>query len=1341
MSWSRGSDPFTHPITTHVTNRIVWNPPPGSDPDWDSSSWTREVTELDRDPELRWSHRSDSFTHPVTNSVTNRIVWNPPPGPSSDPNWDSSSWTREVSELDRDPELRWSRGSDSLTHPVTNSVTNQIVWNPPPSSDPDWDSSSWTREVTELDRDPELRWSRGSDLFTHQVTNSATNRIVWNPQPGSDPDWDSSSWTRESQLLGFLGTGPRTIKGRPAQTNRDEGPGRGRSKPLRRGDQTKAMTVDKRARRRRFWWRWSLEMGILSTLPRPKARKRQYFNSDQLMSILMVALANSVEMTWRGPMDSFYLGQEGGSPIFGTFRLHYCAIDPALTSYFLPGRLVNQLSAMSKRLKLSDLAKVVAKKAATSASKGVVISEGSETTSGKRALDDGSKGKQVAQSPEPKKARIDIGASGASARPPVISGAGSSARQVLSEALGPQASVMASAATAEKILAGVVLPADKEKVDRLTFDQVVTKFLHVVGQGVILGSSLAVRSRDFAEGALNQKAIAESAEMEMVRAQNRAIELEGALAEEKAKGRKLAEDVDARGKVISKLEARISDLEKSQSLTQGRIIAAFKESDDFLEAVRGSASSYFGDGFDFCKRQLAKQYPDLGVDLEDVEMDQELLAKEEAEAEKRAAEEEAAEVEHQRTLFGRHVDGKFNAGQFESAEKWSNGGNDGFYTSEVGTLRDLGRWGRLITALPCVYINGVTLFICTFSLPSKCCSVSDSHLAVNKLTVPFMSFNTNLGGEESEQSLPSWISDHLGAKSYIDETTQSTSSPIPTNSSKMDTSSLTKESNVMSQADLDNLRTTYSFPQGVRLRIPGDGETILSARQGEVAFYEAAFFGWLKVSHSPNYQGHVDSLPDLPCAAVPQRMAIGHMCLYSLSPLPDSGWYYFKARPEKNLLRGSPSNVKGWKTRFFFASGDEWELAPGTDASESLLRVSRSWGTPGKSCNKLPTLSEVDAKRMEAVFGKIEPGGYFEVSKGEFGTAEDSVEYLGVIRRGVGGAIRRALPGIPDETLLRWLGGKVKDPFANLLSRTSGSSSDSGSDSISDSELPPELRSDAMSARGKAVAEKAKKAAAAKHPTKGVVIREKRTREGDLLIEIGEEDSLKGKETVPPPPPKRFKSNRGAINARGRAAEAGTSSPAGDGESHSMSDASVARRLLTGVIPASNKKEVDQLSENDLVAKSFHALGQVVVYASSLALRSQEDLHDIDFHMARADSAELELVKAQKRAGKAETRLAELNEKTSRPGTEVDDLKTTVAELTSKLAKAKELAIEDFKASEEFKAAVTDSAATYFGDGFEFCKRQLLHQFPNLGADVANMAMDPSFAEEEEATKEGGDHV
>ncbi|GFS45155.1 hypothetical protein Acr_00g0094490 [Actinidia rufa] len=275
---------------------------------------------------------------------------------------------------------------------------------------------------------------------------------------------------------------------------------------------------------------------------------------------------------------------------------------------------------MSKRLKLSDLAKVVAQKAATSASKGVVTSEGSETTSGKRALDDGSKGKQVTQLPESKRAKINTGASEAPARPPIASGEGSSAKRTLGEALGPQASVMASAATAEKNSGRGDTPGGQGEGGQAHLrsggDQ--------VSSCARPGSSLAVSSRDFAENALNQK---------------------GALAKEKAKGKKLSEDADARDKVIARLEARISELERSQSLTQGRIIAAFKESDDFLEAVRGSASSYFGDGFDFCKRQLAHQYPDLGVDLEDVEMDHELLAKEEAEAEKTAAEEGAAGVE------------------------------------------------------------------------------------------------------------------------------------------------------------------------------------------------------------------------------------------------------------------------------------------------------------------------------------------------------------------------------------------------------------------------------------------------------------------------------------------------------------------------------------------------------------------------------------------------------------------------------------------------------------------------------------------------------------------------
>ncbi|GFS36407.1 hypothetical protein Acr_00g0045780 [Actinidia rufa] len=251
------------------------------------------------------------------------------------------------------------------------------------------------------------------------------------------------------------------------------------------------------------------------------------------------------------------------------------------------GKVRDPFLAMSKRIKLSQLAKVVAEKTTTSSSKGVVISEVSEMASKKRPLDDGSKGKQVAPLLEAKKTKTSSGTHVVPARPP-IPGEGSTAKSVPGEALGLHALVMASVATAEKILARVILPADKEKVQKLTFDQVVTKFLHVLGQ---------------------------------------------------CKGKKAAEEIEARNKEVARLESRVAKLEKSQNLAKGRIIAAFKESEDFQEAVGGSASSYFGNDFDFCKKQVAHQYPNLGIDFDDIKMHQDFLAKVEAEVEEKAAEE------------------------------------------------------------------------------------------------------------------------------------------------------------------------------------------------------------------------------------------------------------------------------------------------------------------------------------------------------------------------------------------------------------------------------------------------------------------------------------------------------------------------------------------------------------------------------------------------------------------------------------------------------------------------------------------------------------------------------
>ena len=78
-----------------------------------------------------------------------------------------------------------------------------------------------------------------------------------------------------------------------------------------------------------------------------------------------------------------------------------------------------------------------------------------------------------------------------------------------------------------------------------------------------------------------------------------------------------------------------------------------------------------------------------------------------------------------------------------------------------------------------------------------------------------------------------------------------------------------------------------------------------------------------------------------------------------------------------------------------------------------------------------------------------------------------------------------------------------------------------------------------------------------------------------------------------------------------------------------------------------------------------------------------------------------------------------------------------MAELTDKFACANKLAINEFKSSDDFKDAITDSAATYFGEGFEFCKRQLAHHHPNLGIDLAGFEMDINLAEEKKTVVVG----
>ncbi|GFZ14704.1 hypothetical protein Acr_24g0008940 [Actinidia rufa] len=104
-----------------------------------------------------------------------------------------------------------------------------------------------------------------------------------------------------------------------------------------------------------------------------------------------------------------------------------------------------------------------------------------------------------------------------------------------------------------------------------------------------------------------------------------------------------------------------------------------------------------------------------------------------------------------------------------------------------------------------------------------------------------------------------------------------------------------RETNIMTQDELDHLRESHSFPLSVQIRLPEDDETIASTRPSEVAFYEAAFHG---ISRD---------------AGVP--------------------------------------------------------------------RVPRTWGTPGKRCNKLPVLSITEQGRLDGILDSISSRNFFMIKE------------------------------------------------------------------------------------------------------------------------------------------------------------------------------------------------------------------------------------------------------------------------------------------------------------------------------------------------------------------------
>ncbi|GFZ14443.1 hypothetical protein Acr_24g0006330 [Actinidia rufa] len=514
-----------------------------------------------------------------------------------------------------------------------------------------------------------------------------------------------------------------------------------------------------------------------------------------------------------------------------------------------------------------------------------------------------------------------------------------------------------------------------------------------------------------------------------------------------------------------------------------------------------------------------------------------------------------------------------------------------------------------------------------------------------------MSHTSDVTRSGDLDSLPSWISDHLGEGSLfmIDKINQSPSSPMEGSPEESPLivvhPSVEEKTNIMTLDELNALRDTYSFPSGVQVRLPDEGEIITSTRPGEVAFYEAAFPAGLRFPIHPTIRYSI-SLSEF-------------RNLFSLNsnPKPDQDWLYFKARNKKVLLGGYPSNVNGWKSKFFFVFGDEWEISEGT-SRKGAARVPRTWGIPGHQGRRaiICRAEKRRAPRMTWVSPKIPINKLNE----------------------------KALPETIQLTMSKRVSfKKIGEKLGKTVGASSGTPAPAKGVVIGEKRVGESITS-SPSKKGKA--DDGSKG-------KGVDIGPEGKKKASSLSKASAAPTV-----VPSHPGEGTSAHLGAISGPGPTPSI-------------LGSPSVAERLLRGVIPQTDKEKVDKLTLDQTATKLFHVIGQALVLGSSLVVRSREAGEQAFLQEGRVASMETEVARLQKLAADFEQQLAEscareqqaLDELAKAKGDRdllADHLGKSgalVNELREALNKAKESAVEEFKSSSEFMVAVEDAASKYFG--------------------------------------------
>ena len=149
-----------------------------------------------------------------------------------------------------------------------------------------------------------------------------------------------------------------------------------------------------------------------------------------------------------------------------------------------------------------------------------------------------------------------------------------------------------------------------------------------------------------------------------------------------------------------------------------------------------------------------------------------------------------------------------------------------------------------------------------------------------------------------------------------------------------------KYHSVLTSEDLGRIRGYCFIPVEFDLEVPGPSDRVHCPPVGWMGIYEDSLKAGLRFPIHPFVVRLLTDYNMCPAQIAPNswHVIIGFLSLcllhkrkptvnlfracYSLKAHPDSDWWYFSPKKGLQFIRGAPSSVHGWKTRFLFMRHD-----------------------------------------------------------------------------------------------------------------------------------------------------------------------------------------------------------------------------------------------------------------------------------------------------------------------------------------------------------------------------------------------------------------------------------